>query len=292
MTRGFLVIDKPRGMTSNNVVSRVKKATGIKKVGHAGTLDPLATGVVVVAVGPVTRLIRFIQDQPKEYRATAQFGVATDTLDSDGAVLSREPMDFSEEELSEVAGRFVGTVLQVPPMVSALKHQGRRLYELAREGEVVEREARPVEIHELEIGSVGVGPYPEVEFRVVCGKGTYVRSLADDLAAALGGSAHLTALRRTRTGSLAVDTHGLEIDRLEDWQARFLTPSEALGDLPAVTVGAETARGVAHGMRFVGGEMVTAPDQSPVRVLDEAGELLAVYWRDGEHVRPEVVLAS
>jgi tRNA pseudouridine55 synthase len=177
-------------------------------------------------------------------------------------------------------------------MVSALKHQGRRLYELARQGEVVEREARPVEIHELEIESVGSGPYPEVDFRVVCGKGTYVRSLADDLAAALGGSAHLTALRRTRTGSLDVDTYGLGIDRLEEWEMGFLTPSEALGDLPAVTVGEETARGVAHGMRFVGGEMVTAPDRSFMRVLDEAGELIAVYRREGDHARPEVVLAS
>lgn len=292
MTRGFLVIDKPKGMTSNEVVMKVKRATGMTKVGHAGTLDPLATGAVVVAVGPVTRLIRFIQDQPKEYEATAQFGVSTDSLDSDGAVLSREPMEFSEDELNQVAARFVGTVLQVPPMVSALKHQGRRLYELARQGEVVERQARPVEIHELQIEAVGTGPYPEVEFRVVCGKGTYVRSLADDLAAALGGSAHLTALRRTRTGSLRVETHGLELDDLENWESRFLTPSEALGDLPAVTVGEETARGVAHGMRFVGGEMVTAPDQSAMRVLDESGDLLAVYRRDGDHARPEVVLAS
>ena len=261
-------------------------------MGHAGTLDPLATGVVVVAVGPVTRLIRFIQEQPKEYLATAQFGVSTDTLDSDGAVLNREPMEFSEEELEAVASRFVGTVLQVPPMVSALKHQGRRLYELARQGVVVEREARPVEIHELEIGAVGAGPYPEVEFRVVCGKGTYVRSLADDLAAALGGSAHLTALRRTRTGSLDVETHGVEIGDLGEWEAHFLTPAEALGDLPAVTVSEETARGVCHGMQFVGGEMVAAPDHSVVRVLDQAGDLIAVYRRDGDQARPEVVLAS
>jgi tRNA pseudouridine55 synthase len=218
--------------------------------------------------------------------------VSTDTLDSDGAVLSREPMDFTEEELEEVAARFVGTVLQVPPMVSALKHQGRRLYELARAGEMVEREARPVEIHELEVMTVGAGPYPEVEFRVVCGKGTYVRSLAQDLAAALGGSAHLTALRRTRIGSLDLERHGVEMGLLDDWEHRLLTPSEALGDLPAVTVGEETARGVAHGMRFVGGEMATAPDRSAMRVLDESGELLAIYWREGEHARPEVVLAS
>jgi tRNA pseudouridine55 synthase len=292
MTRGFLVVDKPSGMTSNEVVGRVKRATGIKKVGHAGTLDPLATGVIVVAVGPVTRLIRFIQEQPKEYLATAQFGVSTDTLDSDGAVLTREPMEFSEEELEAVASRFVGTVLQVPPMVSALKHQGRRLYELARQGVVVEREARPVEIHELEIETVGTFPYPEVEFRVVCGKGTYVRSLAADIAAALGGSAHLIALRRTRTGFLDVETHGLEIDDLAQWESYFLTPSEALGDLPAITVSEETARGVSHGMPFVGGEMVAAPDNSVIRVLDRSGDLIAVYRRDGDQARPEVVLAS
>ena len=288
---GFLVVDKPGGMTSNAVVGRVKRATGIKKVGHAGTLDPLATGAFVVAVGPVTRLIRFIQEQPKEYLAIAQFGVSTDTLDSEGAVLSREPMEFSPEELVAVAGRFVGTILQVPPMVSALKHQGRRLYELARQGEVVEREVRPVEIHELEIEAVGSGPYPEVEFRVVCGKGTYVRSLADDMAAALGGSAHLTALRRTRTGSLDVGTHGLSLDQLEDWEAHLLAPSDALGDLPAITVSEETALGVSHGMRFVGGEMAAAPDNSAVRVLDRSGDLIAVYRREGEQARPEVVLA-
>ncbi len=292
MTRGFLVIDKPTGISSNGVVKRVQRATGIKKVGHAGTLDPMATGALVLAVGAVTRLIRFIQDQPKEYLATAKFGVATDTLDADGAVLSSEPMEFSEDELLVVARRFVGTIHQVPPMVSALKHNGRRLYELARAGEVVEREARPVEIHELEIGLVGAGPYPEVDFRVVCGKGTYVRSLADDMAAALGGAAHLTALRRTRTGSLEVETHGLGIDQLEDWEAHFLQPSEALGDLPAITVGAETAKGVYHGMRFVGGEMIEAPEHAPVRVLDESGDLIAVYRREGDQARPEVVLAS
>ena len=292
MSTGFLVVDKPGGMTSNAVVSRVKRATGIKKVGHAGTLDPLATGVVVVAIGPVTRLIRFIQEQPKEYLATAQFGVSTDTLDADGAVLSREPMEFSPEELDAIAARFVGTILQVPPMISALKHEGRRLYEMARQGEVIERTARPVEIHELEIEGVGSGPYPEVEFRVVCGKGTYVRSLADDMAAALGGSAHLTALRRTRTGSLDLGTHGVTLDQLEDWESRLLAPSEALRDLPAITVDEETAKGVGHGMRFVGGEMVAAPEDTSVRVLDQSGDLIAVYRRHGEQAVPEVVLAS
>ncbi|HLF62057.1 MAG TPA: tRNA pseudouridine(55) synthase TruB [Acidimicrobiia bacterium] len=291
MTKGFLVVDKPGGVTSNAVIGMVRRATGIKKVGHAGTLDPLATGAMVVAVGPVTRLIRFIQEQPKEYLATAQFGVATDTLDSDGAVLEREPMEFSEAEMEAAAKRFVGTIHQIPPMVSALKHQGRRLYELARRGEVVERDARPVQVFELEILSVGSGPYPEVDFRVVCGKGTYVRSLAADMAAVLGGSAHLTALRRTRIGSLEVDACGVSVDDLDQWEERMLSPSQALGDLPAITVGSETAERVSNGARFEHGELVEVPDGA-VRVLDDAGELLAIYRRSGEQVIPEVVLVS
>ena len=291
MTRGFLIVDKPGGVTSNQVVGRVRRATRISKVGHAGTLDPMATGALVVAIGNVTRLIRFIQAQPKEYLAIAQFGVATDTLDAEGAVLSREPMYFEPAELEAVTARFVGIIHQVPPMVSALKRDGRRLYELAREGQVIEREARPVEIHELEILSVGTGPYADVEFRVVCGKGTYVRSLADDMAAVLGGSAHLTALHRTRIGVLAA-ADGLPSDRLDEWESYLLSPSEALADLPFVTVDPETAHAVSHGMRFVGGEIVNAPEDVPYRVLDQEGALIAVYTCAGEQAKPEVVLPA
>ena len=292
MTRGFLVVDKPGGITSNQVVGEVKRATGITKVGHAGTLDPMATGVVVVAVGGVTRLIRFVQDQPKEYLATAQFGVTTDTLDADGAVLTRAPMEFDWSDLDSVVERFTGEILQVPPMMSALKHEGRRLYELARQGTVIERQARLVVIHELVILSVGTPPYPEVEFRVVCGKGTYVRSLADDMAAVLGGSAHLTRLRRLRIGSLSLGEHGITLDELADWHARLITPSQALSDLPVVVVGDDTARGVRHGVRFVGGEMLDTPEGVPVRVVNSEGSLLAVYRRSGEQSQPEVVLPS
>lgn len=291
MKSGFLIIDKPGGISSNRVVNVVKSETGVKKVGHAGTLDPMATGAIVLALGKVTRLIRYVQGQPKEYVAKAQFGVATDTLDADGAILSREPMDFSPEDLEAIVPRFVGEIMQVPPMMSALKRDGKRLYELARQGEVVERDARPVKVHELEVLSVGPGPYPEVEFRVVCGKGTYVRSLADDMAGVLGGSAHLTALRRLRIGSLHVDK-GLDLESLEDWRAHLLTPSDALRDLPLVTVGDETARGVCHGMRFVGGDITEAPGEEPFRVVDESGSLLAVYTKVGREARPEVVLPS
>ncbi len=288
---GFLVVDKPKGMTSNQVVGEVKRATGIRKVGHAGTLDPMATGVLVLALGKVTRLIRFIQDQAKEYVATALFGVATDTLDADGAVLTREPMSFDRRELEAVAERFTGLIHQVPPMVSALKQDGRRLYELAREGKVVDREARPVEVHELELIAVGPGPYPEVELRVVCGKGTYVRSLADDMASVLGGSAHLTALRRTRIGSLSI-AHSVVVEDLANWEDYLVSPSVALADLPAVIVDEDTASGVSHGMQFVGGEMTGAPVDVPFRVIDDAGELIAVYECDGHKARPEVVLPA
>lgn len=289
MTRGFLVVDKPSGISSNQVVGKVKKAIGTKKVGHAGTLDPMATGVLVLGVGKVTRLIRFIQDQAKEYVATALFGVATDTLDADGAVLSREPMEFSEDDLEGILPRFRGPISQVPPMVSALKHEGRRLYELAREGQVIEREARQVEIHELEILSVGPPPYPEVEFRVVCSKGTYIRSLADDMASVLGGQAHLTALRRTRIGTFGI-ADSIGVDDLEAWEDYLITPAGALSAYPAVTVDEETARGVRNGVRFVGGPMVDGPEDEPFSVLDEAGDLLAVYTRVGSRAQPEVVL--
>lgn len=291
MTKGFLVVDKPSGITSNQVVGKVKKAIGTKKVGHAGTLDPMATGVLVLAVGKVTRLIRYVQDQAKEYVATALFGVSTDTLDADGAVLSREPMDIGEEEVVAVVPRFLGSISQVPPMVSALKQDGRRLYELAREGQVVEREARQVEIHELEILSVGPPPYPEVEFRVVCGKGTYVRSLADDIATVLGGQAHLTALRRTRIGTFGIGD-SVTIEDLENWASYLLTPARALSALPAVIVDPETARGVRNGVRFVGGPIVNGPEGEPFSVLDEQGELLAVYTRLGARAEPEVVLPA
>ena len=291
MTRGFLVVDKPGGLTSNRVISEVRRATGIKKVGHAGTLDPMATGALVIAVGGVTRLIRFIQDLPKEYLATALFGVATDTLDADGAVLTREPMEFDQEDLEALVPRFVGSISQVPPMVSALKHQGRRLYELARQGEVVEREARQVEVHELEILSVGAPPYPEVEFRVLCGKGTYVRSLADDMAGLLGGNAHLTELRRTRVGSLRAED-GVTLEELPDWPSRLLTPAAALTDLPAVTVDGETVRGVRNGLRFLGGPIVDEGQGDPYRVLDPAGELVAVYRKVSDRAEPEVVLPA
>ncbi len=285
MTDGFLVLDKPPGRTSHDLVSDVRRATGIKKVGHAGTLDPMATGIVVIAINRCTRLIRFIQDQPKEYLATAVFGVATDSLDADGTETDRTEMQVDIDEVRRVAAeRFTGEIMQVPPMVSALKKDGRRLYDLARQGIEVEREARPVTIHELEILSVGAGPHPEVRFRVVCGKGTYVRSLADDLARAVGGFAHLSSLRRTTTGGATLDA-AITPDRLDRWEDHLRDVNTVLSDRPAHSVDEETASRLRNGIRF----RADGLPEVPFRVLGPGDEFVAMCERKGDQAVPLVV---
>lgn len=290
---GFLLVDKERGWTSHDVVAKVRGVIG-GKVGHAGTLDPMATGLLVLGLGKSTRLLRFVQSFPKVYEATARFGVATDTLDADGAVIDRTPLPVTEEDLESVVERFTGRVLQVPPMVSARKVEGRRLYELAREGKVVEREARPVEIYELEIIEIAPSDYPEVKLRVKCSSGTYVRTLADDLARALGGRAHLSSLRRTSNGSLDVDdAHDVgavvAAEASGDLDSIVLSAAQALDDLPGFALDPEFARAVRNGAA-IPATSVDAPDGSLVRLL-EADALLGVYRVDGPQVRAEVVTA-
>ncbi len=290
---GFVLVDKPQGWTSHAVVAKLRKLAGQRKVGHAGTLDPMATGLLVVGVGPATRLLRFVQGGVKEYVATARLGVATDSLDADGAVLTREPMPVSPEDVAAVLPRFIGTIHQVPPMVSARKVAGRRLYELAREGVEVEREARPVTIHELEVLDFAPSDYPELTFRVRCSSGTYVHSLADDIAAALGGRAHLTALRRVSNGALRVE-EARSIAELESLAetGRFaeavMPPAAGLADLAAISVDENTGAAVRNGAILHRGSVPGAT--GPFRVLDARGDLLAVYRAEGGSVRPEVVL--
>lgn len=295
MAEGFLLVDKPGGWTSHDVVARCRRLLGERRVGHAGTLDPMATGLLVLGLGRATRLLRFVQHLPKTYLAVAVLGVATDTLDADGAILAREPMPVSEAEVRQAAERFVGTVFQVPPMVSARRVEGRRLYDLAREGKEVAREARAVEIHSLELVDFAPSDYPEATLRVSCSSGTYIRTLADDLARALGGRAHLSSLRRLSAGSLRVE----EAAGLADLEAaggvageRLLDPSAALRDLPAVRVSAAAANAVSHGAVFPAPLLGIEPAASgPHRVLDEEGRLLAVYRVEGRAARPEVVVA-
>lgn len=291
---GFVLVDKSSGWTSHDVVAKARRLFEMKKIGHAGTLDPMATGLVILGLGKATRLMRFVQDLPKTYVATAQFGVATDSLDADGAILSREPMDVGEQDLASVLPRFTGKIMQVPPMVSAIRVEGRRLYDLARRGEEVERAARPVHVHSIEILDFAPGAYPEVTIEVTCGSGTYIRSLADDLAAALGGRAHLTALRRTRNGGHRVeDAHTLEV--LEGLAAErrlssaVLSPAEGLTDLPAVVVDPAVAESAANGVRFPVSVVAGPNGGRPFRLM-EGDRLVAVYRTDGKLAIPEVVL--
>ncbi len=290
---GFLLVDKERGWTSHDVVAKVRGTIG-GKVGHAGTLDPMATGLLVLGLGKSTRLLRFAQTFPKVYEATAVFGVATDTLDADGGVIDRAPLPVTEKDLAPVFERFTGRILQVPPMVSARKVEGRRLYELAREGKVVEREARTVDIYELELLDIAPSNYPEVRFRVRCGAGTYVRTLADDMARALGGRAHLSELRRMRNGSLDV-AHAPQVETIVAAAAAgevdklVISPADALGDLPGFSLNAEFAHAVRSGAA-IPATTVDAPDGSLVRLL-EADALLGVYRVDGSTVKAEVVTA-
>ena len=292
---GFLLVDKPKGWTSHDVVAKVRNQVE-GKVGHAGTLDPMATGLLVLGIGGATRLLRFVQDARKEYIATAQFGVATDSLDADGSIVSREPLPVTSQEVEAVMERFTGNILQVPPMVSARKVEGRRLYELAREGKVVEREARPVTIDKLELIDIAPSDYPEVTFRTVCSTGTYIRTLADDLGRAVGGRAHLTALRRVRNGAIHVNdalsvedivaaADAGEVDRL------IIESSRVLSAYPELRVDESTAFRVRNGRGLPSQMSRDEVNEGDVlRICDRDGNLLAMYRREGEALVSEVVL--
>lgn len=294
-TTGFILVDKPQGWTSHDVVAKVRGRIG-GKVGHAGTLDPMATGLLILGVGGATRLLRFVQGARKEYLATALFGVATDSLDADGAVLSREPLPVTEAEVEQAMVRFTGDILQVPPMVSARKVEGRRLYELAREGKIVEREAKAVTIDKLELIDLAPSDYPEVTFRAVCSTGTYIRTLADDLGRAVGGRAHLTALRRVRNGSIHVKD-ALSIDEIvtaaanDDIDRIVLDASAVLDGFPELRVDDSVAFQVRNG-RDLPSQL--APDEARVetflRIGDRDGKLIAMYKRDNGALVPEVVI--
>ena len=293
MRDGLVVVDKAAGWTSHDVVAKLRGVYGQKRVGHAGTLDPDATGVLLVGLGRVTRLLRYLQEAGKEYRGRVVFGVATDTLDASGAVLERTEMAVTRDALDRAARAFVGDIEQVPPMVSALKVGGRRLYELARAGEEVERAARPVHISELVVEELEPGLYPEATIRVACSSGTYIRTLAADLGAALGGCAHLGGLRRLRVGSFVLD-EARPIEAIEaDPDGAVLAPTEAMRDLETVRVDAERARGVAHGATFAAPALIGVSEGAgPFAVVDDAGALLAVYERRGGGVKPSVVLVT
>ena len=291
MHDGLVVVDKPAGFTSHDVVARLRKAYGQRKVGHAGTLDPDATGVLLVGLGRATRLLRYLQEAGKAYRSGVRFGVATSTLDAAGEVLDRQEMTFSREQLETATRRFVGEIEQVPPMVSAVKVGGRRLHELARAGEEVERDARRVRVDRIDVEGFEPGPFPLGTLCIECSTGTYVRTLAADLGAALGGCAHVEWLRRLRVGSFGLD-EARTLDVVEaDPEAAVVPASEAMRDLERLTVDEECARAVRHGMTFPAGTLGESGD-GPFAVVDPAGALLSVYERRRGGIKPSVIVAS
>jgi len=301
---GVAILDKPAGWTSHDVVAKSRGLLRNKKIGHSGTLDPDATGVLVLGVGRVTRLLRFLTALPKTYVGEVVLGVETATLDAAGDITATH--DMSRVTLADVlvaCADLTGDILQIPPMVSAVKVDGKRLHELAREGKEIEREPRPVTVHRFDVEEVPGDP-GVLRVEVDCSSGTYIRTLAADLGHALGGGAHLRALRRTAIGSFALD-EARSLEAIEVLPAR-----EALRDYPAVVVRGDILAAVRNGKVLTLDELgvpnaVLPPARSsiagpppggallgPWAVLDETGQLLAVYEVHRKaSVKPAVVLA-
>ena len=281
---GLVVVDKGAGWTSHDVVAKLRGILKTKKVGHSGTLDPDATGVLLIGVGKATRLLRFLTALPKTYTGEVVFGTETSTLDASGEVTATHDMQVTLDEVRAAATTLTGDILQVPPMVSAKQVGGQRLHELARKGIEVEREPVPVTVHRFETDETDDPLVYRIE--VECSSGTYIRSLAADLGSHLGGGAHLRNLRRTAIGSFTVDA-AQTIDAITD--ESVLPPSAALRDYPSVVAN----RDLLGSGKVLARTHLHVDGDGPWAVLDEDGALLAVYesYRD-DMVKPAVVLAA
>ena len=284
MPDGLVVVDKEVGWTSHDVVAKLRGILHTKKVGHSGTLDPGATGVLLVGVGRATRLLRFLTALPKTYTGEVVFGSETSTLDAAGEVTARHEMSVTLDDVRRAAAALTGDILQVPPMVSAKQVGGKRLHDLARQGIEVEREPVPVTVHRFDIDATADPLVYRVE--VECSSGTYIRSLAADLGSALGGGAHLRNLRRTAIGSFSLNESHI-IEQITD--DNVVSPATALRDYPRVVAPREllgSGKVLARGHLHVEGE-------GPWAIVDDDGELLAVYesYKD-DMVKPAVVIAG
>ncbi len=285
---GLAVVDKEAGWTSHDVVARCRRIFGQRRVGHAGTLDPDATGVLLVGLGRATRLMRFLTALPKTYEAEVVLGTATSTLDASGEVSGTWEMGaVGLAEVRAAAATLTGPIEQIPPMVSAVKVGGRRLHALAREGIEVDRAARPVTVYRFDVAP-GLAP-GVFRIEVECSSGTYVRVLAADLGTALGGGAHLRNLRRTRIGSFTTDDARL-VDELTP--AVVLTPAQALRDLDQVVVSTDVQRHIGRGLALDRVPLGVTGD-GPWGLVDEGHRLLAVYEAtETDRIRPAVVLQA
>jgi tRNA pseudouridine55 synthase len=286
---GILNVNKPSGPTSFDIIRLLRGSTGIHKAGHAGTLDPMASGVLLVLVGQAVRISEYVMDLPKTYRATVRLGVSTDTYDAEGAPTHESrSVDVSVHDLEEALRAFMGEIKQTPPVHSAVKVAGKPAYRLARQGATVTLASRPVRIDRLTL--MRFEP-PEVEIEVECGKGTYIRSLAHDLGQALGCGAHLAALARTRIGTFAVESAN-SLDDLKrafestDWRDLLLPIDCGLSHLPAVTLHIEDEKDIRHGLavridedRLAGVPLV---DDGQYRAYAEDGGLVGIIRYESE----------
>jgi len=278
---GVLVVDKPIGLTSHDVVQIIRRGTGIRRAGHTGTLDPRASGVLVVLIGPAVRLSEYVSASDKRYQATIQLGRSTDTYDSEGTVTMATPVEnISEEQFDEILQTYVGQIEQIPPPYSAVKVKGKKAYEMARKGKPVDLEPRIINVFNLEI--LEWAP-PELVIDVYCSSGTYVRSLANDLGDSLGTGAHLIGLRRTKSGQFTL-RDAVPLRRLKesfdagDWYQFLIPAAEALGDWPMLELNPDEVELVRHGHRIP-----SEPDVSVwVRGLSQQGDLVALLENDPE----------
>jgi tRNA pseudouridine55 synthase len=290
---GVLLIDKPVGLSSNDALTKVKRIVNAKKAGHTGTLDPFATGLLPLCFGEATKFSQDLLEADKSYLATVHLGITTTTGDTEGEVLETRDVDVTTEQVEAALARFRGPILQVPPMYSALKRDGKALYEYAREGVTLEREVRPVTIHELELVAIAA---PFLTIRVTCSKGTYVRVLGEDIGAALGCGAHLSALRRVQVGSLTT----ANMVTLEELQAHadplsLLAPVDALlSSFPQVELTPELAKRFLNGQRLALGkeEVVVPPEQGRVRVYADGKLLGTAILQEYAILAPERLIAA
>lgn len=283
---GVLPVHKPAGWTSHDVVAKLRGLLRIKKIGHAGTLDPFVTGVLPLAIGRATRMIEYLQDMPKAYTAQMIVGYATDTEDSSGTVIERcEHVALDRKQVEDVLATFVGTINQVPPMYSAVKVGGKRLYELARQGIEVERKAREVTIHELQLESFAPDdPYPKLVIRVVCSKGTYIRTLCKDIGSALGYPAVMGELVRTVSCGISLD-QCLDLEEIQELHragklAEHIIPTgDALPHLTAVELDHHEAKRLLQGQKVNVRSARIDPDGH--NVMDKEAQLVRVFTPDG-----------
>ncbi|KQV72822.1 tRNA pseudouridine synthase B [Nocardioides sp. Root122] len=279
---GLVVVDKAPGMTSHDVVARVRRLAGTRKVGHAGTLDPMATGVLVLGVDRATRLLGHLMLTEKAYDATIRLGVATTTDDAEGQVVETHPVvGVTEDDVRRELARFVGDIEQVPTAVSAIKVDGQRAYARVRAGEQVELKARPVTIHELVVHDVAL---PDVRLSVRCSSGTYIRAIARDLGRALGVGGHLTALRRTAVGAFDLSV-ARTLETLSEDFAVLPIADAARSTFPAIDLDEEQAADVRFGRALD----LALPGDGPHAVFAPDGTFLALYERRGEQARPVAV---